>query len=209
MPFVSVSCELNPVRVRYRFSDKAGGFDLELASEQSSSSTDQAFVVGCKVKLAQDYASRSDASTGAWSCIFSELRPRRCCNLRFINKVIALQRIILKICFDFFAAVCTQANGGKSQTQNVTVPKVHSWERYPCKPNPRFHSYTARKLLWSNNFSLIHLWMVIVSRHLLLFRYCVDDERDEGARCLHRMGGSNPIIRANHWSCIPPLSSLL
>ena len=64
MPFVSVSCELNPVRVRYRFSDKAGGFDLELASEQRSSSTDQAFVVGCKVKLAQDYASRSDASGG-------------------------------------------------------------------------------------------------------------------------------------------------
>jgi hypothetical protein len=31
MPFVSVSCELNPVRVRYRFSDKAGGFDLEIA----------------------------------------------------------------------------------------------------------------------------------------------------------------------------------
>ena len=64
MPFVSVSSELNPVRVRYRFSDEAGGFDLEIASEQSSSSTDQAFVVGCKVKLAQDYASRSDASGG-------------------------------------------------------------------------------------------------------------------------------------------------
>jgi hypothetical protein len=32
-------------------------------------------------------------------------------------------------------------------------------------------------------------------------RYCVDDEEDEGAICLHKKSGS--IIRDDHWSCKP------
>ena len=35
---------------------------------------------------------------------------------------------------------------------------------------------------------------------LFRFSYCVDDEIDEGDRCLHRRGRGK-IIQSNHWSC--------
>jgi hypothetical protein len=56
-------CDLSRDCDRYRYSVKAGGFDLRIDTEPKSPA-EESFVVGCKVKLAPGYASHSDAEGG-------------------------------------------------------------------------------------------------------------------------------------------------
>lgn len=94
---------------------------------------------------------------------------------------------------------CTVVNGGRCQTKNSSVRPVSSRAPYPCA-SELFPAAWRPTLCFLQKAIQIKSVPCFPSFDSCLFSYCVDDEVNEGMRCLHRQGGG-PLIRADHWSC--------